>query len=118
MVHMFHEADMFGIIGEDVLIISMLNTIQNKTIMIKVQEQLTDRIDWETVRNNIFKIDNKAFLSHSSRKQPLQMVSSQGGKHAELVARRVTWLSIALYLRTNSTANFVMSRTCTTQFYA
>ena len=47
----------------EVLIICLLNTIQDKNMMIKVQEQMTENMTWEEVRNIIIKIDNASRLS-------------------------------------------------------
>ena len=45
----------------------------------------------------------------------MQMVSGLERRHAELLARKITRLSLALYLKINSTANFAIARTHTTK---
>ena len=43
---MFREANI-----EDIIVMCLLNTIQDKSTMIKVQQQLEDHTDWNKVRN-------------------------------------------------------------------
>ena len=54
---MFRETNMWDIRPDDVLIMCLLNTIQDKSTMIKAQEQLEDHMDWNTVWNNIIMKD-------------------------------------------------------------
>ena len=63
IIQMFREASGFEIILNEVLIICLLNTIQDKNMMVKVQEQMTENMTWEEVRNIIIKIDNASRLS-------------------------------------------------------
>ena len=48
---------------EETLIIVMLNTITNKELMVKVNENLRDNMAWTGVRNIIVKLDRAAHLS-------------------------------------------------------
>ena len=59
---MFRECSGFDITPQEVLIICLLNTIQDKTMMVKVQEQMTENITWKEVRNIIIKINNASRL--------------------------------------------------------
>ena len=63
IIQMFRECSGFNITPQEVLIICLLNTIQEKTMLIKVQEQMTERSTWEEVRNNRIKINNASRLS-------------------------------------------------------
>ena len=58
IVQMFRECSGFEITPAEVLILCLLNTIQEKSVLIKVQEQITETLTWEEVRNLIIKIDN------------------------------------------------------------
>ena len=60
---MFREVSGFEITPNKVFVICLLNTIQDKNMMVKVQEQITKTMTWEDVRNNIIKIDNASHLS-------------------------------------------------------
>ena len=42
----------------------MLNTITDKQLMVKVQENITEGMEWTEVRNVIVKLDRAAHLSH------------------------------------------------------
>ena len=72
---MFCEVSGFDITPNEVLIICLLNTIQDKNLMIKVQEQITEDMDWEQVRNIIIKIDNASRLSDSYKKRERMLAS-------------------------------------------
>ena len=63
LVQMFREAEGFTMTPEQTLVICMLNTIQDKKMMIKVQEHITEDMPWEEVRNVIVKLDRAAHLS-------------------------------------------------------
>ena len=58
IIQMFRECNGFEITPAEVLIICLLHTIQEKSVLIKVQEQITETSTWEEVRNLIVKIDN------------------------------------------------------------
>ena len=60
---MFRECSGFNITPNEVLVICLLNTIQDKLMMVKVQEQMSEMMGWEEVRNIIIKIDNASRLS-------------------------------------------------------
>ena len=62
IIQMFREASGFEITPNEVLVICLLNTIQDKNMMVKVQEQMTKTMTWEEVRNIIIKIDNASRL--------------------------------------------------------
>ena len=58
IIQLFRECDRFAISPAEVLIICLLNTIQEKSVLINVQEQITETSTWEEVRNLIVKIDS------------------------------------------------------------
>ena len=66
---MFGEVNGFKRTPNEVLIICLLNTIQDKNLMIKVQEQMTEHMDWEQVRNTIIKMDRASNLLDSYKKK-------------------------------------------------
>ena len=51
IIELFRGCDGFSITPEEVLIICLLNTIQEKSVLIKVQEQISETSTWEQVRN-------------------------------------------------------------------
>merc|ERR1712120_19344 len=63
VVELFRNCDGFNIKPEEVLIICLLNTIQEKSVLIKVQEAIDATTSWETVRNMIVKIDSTSRIS-------------------------------------------------------
>ena len=63
MIQMLRKWSGFDITPQEVLIICLLNTIQEKTMLVKVQEQMTETSTWEEVQNIIIKIDNASRLS-------------------------------------------------------
>ena len=63
LVQMFRECEGFAMTPEETLIICMLNTITDKALMVKVNENLTDGMSWMEVRNIIVKLDRAAHLS-------------------------------------------------------
>ena len=63
IVKLFRGCDGFAITPEEVLIICLLNTIQEKSVLIKVQEQISETTTWEHVRNLIVKIDSTSRIS-------------------------------------------------------
>ena len=60
---MFCECSGFEITPAKVLIICLLNTIKEKSVLIKVQEQITETLTWEEVHNLVVKIDSTSRLS-------------------------------------------------------
>ena len=59
VVELFRNCKGFSITPEEVLIICLLNTIQEKSVLVKVQEAIDSKTTWETVQNLIVKIDNE-----------------------------------------------------------
>ena len=49
IIQMFRECSGFKTTPAEVLIFCLLNTIQDKSVLIKVQEQITERLTWEEV---------------------------------------------------------------------
>ena len=60
---MFRECEGFAMTPEETLIIVMLNTITNKELMVKVNENLRDDMTWMDVRSISVKFDRAAHLS-------------------------------------------------------
>ena len=69
LVQMFRESEWFTMTPEETLIICMLNTIQDKNMMIKVQENITEDMPWNEVRNIKVKLDKAAHLSDIYRQR-------------------------------------------------
>merc|ERR1712240_188868 len=63
LVQMFRECEGFDMTPEEALIICMLNTITDKGLMVKVNENIVEGMNWTKVRNIIFKLDRAAHLS-------------------------------------------------------
>ena len=63
IIKLFRGCNRFSITPEEVLIICLLNTIQEKSVLIKVQEQITETSTWEQVCNLIVKIDSTSRIS-------------------------------------------------------
>ena len=64
LVQMFGESEAFTMTREETLIICMLNTITDKQLMVKVQENITEDMEWTEVRNVIVNLDRGAHLSY------------------------------------------------------
>ena len=62
LVQMFRESEGFTMTPEETLIICMLNTITDKQLMVKVNENIVEGMDWTEVRNVIVKLDRAAHL--------------------------------------------------------
>ena len=60
---MFRNCEGFAIKPEEVLIICLLNTIQEKSILVKVQESIDATTKWEDVQNLLVKIDSASHIS-------------------------------------------------------
>ena len=69
IIQMFRECNGFEITPAEVLIICLLNTIQDKSVLIKVQKQIKETSTWEEVRNLIVKIDNASCLSDTYKQK-------------------------------------------------
>ena len=72
IVQMFRECSGFKITPAEVLILCLLNTIQEKSVLIKVQEQITERLTWEEVGNLIIKIPNVIYTQTQQIKWTLE----------------------------------------------
>ena len=94
IIQLFREFDGFTITPEEVLIICLLNTIQEKSVLIKVQEQITDTSTWEEVCNIIVKIDSTSRLSDHF-KQKNRFSGATVGTKACRACRRKGHLSAA-----------------------
>ena len=92
---------------EETMVICMLNTIQDKNMMVKVQEHMKENMDWEDVRNIIVKLDRAAHISIVISKSTKFMQTRHKQKHAELVARKDTWQHHVLSQRQNSSVSTV-----------
>ena len=69
IIEIFRGCDGFSITPEEVLIICLLNTIQEKSVLIKVQEQITETSTWEQVHNLIVKIDSTSRISDNFKQK-------------------------------------------------
>ena len=69
IIQLFRECDGFTITPEEVLIICLLNTIQEKSVLIKVQDKITEESTWEEVCNLIVKIDSTSRLSDNFKQK-------------------------------------------------
>merc|ERR1712082_596798 len=93
VVELFRNCKGFSITPEEVLIICLLNTIQEKSVLVKVQEAIDSKTTWETVRNLIVKIDSTSRISDEFNNEKSEcQVQQQESRHAEPVARKDTWL--------------------------
>merc|ERR1712115_477441 len=84
IVELFRGCDGFAITPEEVLIICLLNTLQEKSVLIKVQEQISETTTWEHVRNLIVKIDSTSRISDNFK----QTIICHSGVAAGLKACR------------------------------
>ena len=62
LVQMFRESERLTMTPEETLIICMLNTITDKQLMVKVQQNITEGMEWTEVRNVNVKLDRAAHL--------------------------------------------------------
>ena len=72
VVELFRNCEGFSITPEEVLIICLLNTIQEKSVLVKVQEAIDSRTTWETVRNLIVKIDSTSRISDEFKQRKVR----------------------------------------------
>ena len=79
IVELFRGCDGFAIKPEEVLIICLLNTIQEKSVLIKVQEQITETTTWEHVRNLIVKIDSTSRISDGFKQGRIRASGATAG---------------------------------------
>ena len=94
-----------------------MNTIKDKVTKVKLQEQMTENIGWEEVRNIIIIIDNASHLSDVYKKNNLVVPLLQQ-KLADLVVKRDICQQHAWYLKRNYIASSAIQRTCTTPLHA
>ena len=72
VVELFRNCEGFSITPEEVLIICLLNTIQEKSVLVKVQEAIDSKTTWETVRNLIVKIDSISRISDEFKQRKIR----------------------------------------------
>ena len=94
IIQLFRECDGFTITPEEVLIICLLNTIQEKSVLIKVQEQITEESTWEEVHNLIVKIDSTSRLS-DNLKHKTRFSGARVGTKAYMACRKKGHMSAA-----------------------
>merc|ERR1712121_319292 len=82
VVELFRNCDGFTITPEEVLIICLLNTIQEKSVLVKVQEAIDSTTTWETVRNLIVKIDSTSRISDEFKQRKLRASGAAAGVKA------------------------------------
>lgn len=75
IMQMFREVNGFKLTPIMILIICLLKMIQDKNLMIKVQEQMTEDMDGEQVRNTIVQMDRALHLTDSYRQNNRQHAS-------------------------------------------
>merc|ERR1712082_199785 len=80
LVQMFRECKGFAMTPEETLIIVMLNTITNKELMVKVNENLRDDMAWTDVRNIIIKLYRAAHLSDQYQNTNRMLASAAQNK--------------------------------------
>ena len=82
ITELFRGCDGFAITPEEVLIICLLNTIQEKSVLIKVQEQITETTTWEHVLNLIVKIDSTSRISDNFKQTRIRHSGAAAGLKA------------------------------------
>merc|ERR1712121_31040 len=82
VVELFRNCDGFTITPEEVLIICLLNTIQEKSVLGKVQEAIDSTTTWETVRNLIVKIDSTSHISDEFKQRKIRASGAAAGVKA------------------------------------
>merc|ERR1711954_584928 len=82
VVELFRNCDGFTITPEEVLIICLLNTIQEKSVLVKVEEAIDSTTTWETVRNLIVKIDSTSRISDEFKQRKLRASGAAAGVKA------------------------------------
>ena len=82
VVELFHNCEGFLITPEEVLIICLLNTIQEKSVLVKVQEAIDSKTTWETVRNLIVKIDSTSRISDEFKQRNIRASGATAGVKA------------------------------------
>ena len=82
VVELFRNCDGFAIKPEEVLIICLLNTIQEKSVLVKVQENINETTTWENVRNLIVKIDSTSRISDGFKQGRMRATGATVGMKA------------------------------------
>merc|ERR1712082_446786 len=82
VVELFHNCKGFSITPDEVLIIFLLNTIQEKNVLVKVQEAIDSKTTWETVRNLIVKIDSTSHISDEFKQRKIRASGAAAGVKA------------------------------------
>ena len=91
VVELFRNCDGFNIKPEEVLIICLLNTIQEKSVLIKVQEAIDTTTSWEAVRNMIVKIDSTSRISDEFKQRKLKFTGATTGVKACRACRKLPY---------------------------
>ena len=100
---------------EQTLIICMLNTITDKALMVKVNENLQEGMTWMEVRNIIVKLDRAAHLSDVYRQTTECMLVQCNQSLAEHAENLDTCQHCAISLKPNSIALIAISKAATIQ---
>ena len=79
VVELFRNCEGFSITPEEVLIICLLNTIQEKSVLVKVQEGIDATTTWENVRNLIVKIDSTSRISDGFKQGKIRASGATAG---------------------------------------
>ena len=88
LVQMFHESEGFTMTLEETLIICKLNIITDKQLMVKVQENITEDMEWTEVRNVIVKLDRAAHLSDVYRQTNRMHASAAQSKSCRVCGKK------------------------------
>ena len=90
MIQMFREAHLWDIIPKQLMKIILLNIIQTKDMMTKVQERLKEGDNWEMVRNHIIMLDRANAMSNDYMNPPR---NRQDGASAQVRNKKDTCLA-------------------------
>merc|ERR1712240_411210 len=82
VVELFRNCEGFSITPEEVLIICLLNNIQEKSVLVKVQEAIDTKTTWENVRNLIVKIDSTSRISDGFKQGRIRASGATAGMKA------------------------------------
>merc|ERR1712240_512921 len=88
VVELFRNCEGFSITPEEVLIICLLNTIQEKSVLVKVQEAIDAKTTWEKVRNLIVKIDSTSCISDGLKQGKIRASGATAGIKASCACSR------------------------------
>merc|ERR1712112_769972 len=78
VLQMFRDAGYWNISAEELCKVFLLDCIQTESTMVKVNEQLEETDDWETVRDYIITVDRAEALSKNYLNNPKQKHSYSG----------------------------------------